>query len=147
MELTEVLSKENISFNVDINSREEVFDYLIDRLYDTGIILDKKEFKEAVLYRETLSETGLGGNIAIPHGKSAVVTKPGISFVRLQQEVLWPSLEGETAQYIFLLAIPENNENNEHIKLISQLTRSLIKEEVITAIKNVNSPEALLEIL
>lgn len=146
MGVSELLKASCISFDVSLNSKDEVFEYLINQLYEAGAIGSKATFLEAVKYRETLSETGLGEGIAIPHGKSDAVLHAAIAFVRLKEAILWESLDDKPVQYVFLLAIP-NSGDDQHIRIISQLARSLIKEPVIAAIKNADNPETLLEAL
>lgn len=145
MNISALMDEKSISFDVSLKDKESVFDYLIQQLYETGVIDSKIRFKEAVMYRETLSETGLGDGIAIPHGKTTAVKKAGIAFVRLKSPIEWPSLDDKPIQYVFLLAIPEGSENQEHIKMISELARSLIKDDVIEAIKNADNAQRLLE--
>lgn len=145
MNISELMLEENISFDANLKTRSEVFDYLIDQLFESKIIESKEAFKDAVEYRETLSETGLGEGIAIPHGKTSAVLKPGIAFVRLASPIEWPSLDDGPVQYVFLLAIPKNSQEQEHIRMISELARSLIKEDVISAIKSVSDAKSLME--
>ncbi|MBT2146684.1 PTS sugar transporter subunit IIA [Clostridioides difficile] len=42
---------------------------MIGILDKSGVLLDKKKFKEEILKREEISSTGFGMGIAIPHAK------------------------------------------------------------------------------
>lgn len=147
MLLRQLISKHCMSFDVDLKTKEEVFHYLGQQLLDSGYIETEEDYFKAVCYRETLSATGLGDGIAIPHGKSSCVKKAGIAFVRLKQPIAWESLDDGDVTYVFLLAIPEGREDEIHIRMISELARCLIKTEVIEKVKNAHDANELLDVL
>ncbi len=47
--------------------------------------------KEAIFKREAQSTTGIGANIAIPHGKSDAVKRPAVVFGLQRDGVDWNS--------------------------------------------------------
>lgn len=147
MELTQIMSENCISFDKELSNKQEVFEYLIDELFHEGVISSKEAFMEAVLYRETLSETGLTDGIAIPHGKDLCVQRAFIAYVRLKEAITWESIDGKPIQHVFLLAIPELSEDDLHIRMISQLARSLIKQDVIQKISGATVAKELLEVI
>lgn len=144
MELYEVMDKDCLAFDEPLGSKEEVFDFLIKRLYECEAIQDKAVFKEAVFYRESLSETGLGDGVAIPHGVSSCVNKAAIAYVRLAAPIPWESLDDQPIRHVFLLAIPERGDDV-HIRMLSELARSLIRPGVIQAINEAETAEDLLD--
>lgn len=147
MELTQIMNEHCISFDQVLKSKHDVFEYLIEQLYQEGVISSKKIFMNAVLYRETLSETGLTQGIAIPHGKDDCVNKAFIAYVRLAKEIPWESIDGNPIKHVFLLAIPQNSKDDMHIRMISQLARSLIKPEVIIKINESTAASELLKVI
>lgn len=147
MELSKIMSEGCISFDEELNTKQEVFNYLINCLYEQKVIDSKEAFLDAVLYRESLSETGLTDGIAIPHGKASCVRKAFIAYVRLQKPIPWESIDGLPVQHIFMLAIPEQSQDDVHIKMISQLARSLIKADVIEKINEAKAAKELLEVI
>lgn len=148
MYLNTLIDEKNIFFDLDLKTKSQVFQFLADKLYRTGYIDSVDEFVKAVEYRETLSETGLGEGIAIPHGKALTVKKPGIAFIRLKEPIYeWETLDDVPIRFIFLLAISQNNENNEHIRMLSELARCLIRKNVIEKIKSAANASELLDIL
>ena len=73
MKITDLLKKNGISLNPNVKTKEEAINKLVDLMNDTGRLNDKEAYKEAVLARESLSTTGIGDNIAIPHAKTTAV--------------------------------------------------------------------------
>lgn len=59
--------------------------------------------------------TGIGNLLAIPHGKSKSVQKPGVAIATLNNKVEWESLDNDGAQIVFLIAIGTEN-SKDHLK-------------------------------
>jgi fructose PTS system EIIBC or EIIC component len=116
-------------------------------LNQTGSITSAAAFKEAILNREAESTTGIGMNIAIPHGKSDAVTKPSVVFGIKKAGVDWNSLDGSDAKLIFMIAVPKESEGNEHLKILQLLSRQLMDEEYREKLLEVGSKEEAYRLL
>ncbi|MBC2147814.1 fructose-specific PTS transporter subunit EIIC [Listeria booriae] len=149
MKLSQITSKQLVFLNQDWRTKEEVFDALIDALYKQGVVNDKAEFKNAVLEREEISETGLEKGFAIPHGKSKAVQKAAFAFARLNQPIEnWKSIDpANKVKYIFLLAIPEAEAGSTHLELLAELSKRLLDESFITNIQQAASVTEFMNVL
>lgn len=149
LKLSNITSKELVFLDQDWHSKEAVFDHLIDELHKQGIIEDSKEFKEAVLERETISETGLEKGFAIPHGKSKTVKKAAFAFARLNRPITnWESIDPTNqVKYVFLLAIPEAEAGSTHLELLAELSKRLLEDQFITNITQAKNVSEFLTIL
>lgn len=79
MKITELLDVRSIALNVNVSSKDETIDKLIDLMSESGKINNKSEYKKGILAREALSTTGIGDSIAITHAQVAAVKKSRIS--------------------------------------------------------------------
>ncbi|MBA4494654.1 PTS sugar transporter subunit IIA [Paenactinomyces guangxiensis] len=70
----------------------------------------------------------MGFGIAIPHGKSAGVSYPRVAFGRKLEGIDWNSMDDEKAKLIFMIAVPEEQAGNEHLKILQALSRKLIDD-------------------
>ena len=147
MKIEEVLNENSIHLDKDLTSKKEFFDYFCSSLYQNGMISDKNAFQEKVYDREALSVTGLIDGVAIPHGVSDAVNQPSVAFVRTKKEIEWESIDGKKIKYIFLLAIPNNTKDDVHIKMLSELARSLMDQNVISKLEYVETADELLNLL
>jgi fructose PTS system EIIBC or EIIC component len=147
-QLTDITNLRLINIELDGSTRDDVIDEMIHMLKQTGSITSSVSFKEAIINREEESTTGIGMNIAIPHGKSDAVTKPSVVFGIKKDGVDWNSLDGSEAKLIFMIAVPKESEGNEHLKILQLLSRQLMDEQYREKLMNVKSKEeafALLE--
>jgi fructose PTS system EIIBC or EIIC component len=126
--LTDITSEYLIEPELVGTTRDDVIDELIGKLGESGVLSSKEEFKKAILNREAQSSTGLGMNIAIPHGKSAAVKHPAVAFGIKRDGVDWKSLDGSDAKLVFMIAVPEKSAGDAHLKILQMLSRKLMDE-------------------
>jgi fructose PTS system EIIBC or EIIC component len=145
--LTDITNLELIDVDLKGSTRDEVIDEMIQKLEGAGTITSSNEFKQAILAREEESTTGIGMNIAIPHGKSTAVTKPRVVFGIKRDGVDWKSLDGSDAKLIFMIAVPKESEGNEHLKILQLLSRQLMDEDYRNRLLNAESKEKAYKLL
>ncbi|MDY7962620.1 fructose-specific PTS transporter subunit EIIC [Bacillus thuringiensis] len=126
--LTDITSLELIETDLKGETRDDIIDEMIQKLKHVGALHSVTEFKQAIMNREQESTTGIGINIAIPHGKSAAVRKPSVVFGIKQSGIDWKSLDGTEAKLIFMIAVPKGNEGNEYLKILQMLSRKLMDD-------------------
>ena len=143
MKITDLLSKDAIKLNGVMSSKEESINQLIELMTTNGNILDKEKYKQVVLKREEEGSTGIGEGIAIPHGKTDAVTKPGLSAMVVPNGVEFNSLDGQPAKLLFLIAAP-NTKDNVHLDVLSRLSTLLMDTEFRKALLNAKTPEEFL---
>lgn len=127
-----LLTNENlITLNGNLNSKEEIIDYLIEKLYEDGKITSKDAFKQAVMYRESLTPTGIDQGLAIPHGKDESVKEASFAVMTLKKPVsTWESVvSGNEVKYVFLLAIPAVDEKGTQMQLLAEMMQKMSNEE------------------
>ena len=136
MKITDLLSTSAIQINGSANSKEELISKMVDLMANNGNIINKEEYKRVVLEREKEGTTGIGEGIAIPHGKTDAVSKPGLAAMVVPNGVEFNSLDGQPARLIFLIAAP-NTKDNVHLDVLSRLSTLLMdtrfREELLNA--------------
>ncbi len=136
MKITDLLSTSAIKINGTANSKEELISKMVDLMANNGNIINKEEYKRVVLEREKEGTTGIGEGIAIPHGKTDAVSKPGLAAMVIPNGVDFDSLDGQPAKLIFLIAAP-NTKDNVHLDVLSRLSTLLMdtrfREELLNA--------------
>lgn len=127
-QLTDILTKDLIILDLESDSKDSVMDELVDALATHGTVTSRTDFKQAILAREAESTTGIGMNIAIPHGKSTAVSEPCVVFGRKKSGVDWNSLDGSPAKLVFMIAVPAEKQNDAHLKILQMLSRRLMDD-------------------
>ena len=146
MKIAELLGKDTIKLNLKANSKMEVLDQLVDVLYDAGRLNDKELYKEEILKRESLSSTGIGEGIGIPHGKTSAVKKASLALGIFRDGVDFDSLDGAPVNIVFMIAAPEGA-NNEHLETLSRLSVLLMNPEFKEGLLSSKVPEYVFSLL
>lgn len=148
MKITDLLSKESIALNVACHDKDDALNQAIDRMVSGGKISDREAYRKAVFAREEESTTGIGDHIAIPHGRSEGVTKPGLAALTIPAGVDFDSLDGEPVNLLFLIAAPTSGEgNNAHLEILSKLSMMLMEPSFIDKLTAASTPEEFLQII
>lgn len=148
LSLIDITNEQLIDVNLRSSTRDDVIDEMIAKLDAAGVLDSKEAFKEAIFKREAQSTTGIGANIAIPHGKSDAVKRPAVVFGLQRDGVDWNSLDGTAAKLIFMIAVPEKSAGDEHLKILQMLSRRLMDDEFresLLAVTTVEEAYRLLE--
>ena len=125
MKITDLLCKASIELNAQVSDKNSAIDKLVELMVTNGNITNKDEYKRVVMEREKEGTTGIGEGIAIPHGKSNVVLKPGLSAMVVPNGVEFNSLDGKPAKLLFLIAAPDTKDNV-HLEVLSRLSTLLM---------------------
>ncbi|MGL4383143.1 MAG: PTS sugar transporter subunit IIA [Bacilli bacterium] len=139
----EYIDKEYIIINNDLTTKEQVLQAICQLGYNHQIISSEQEVYDSFMAREALGSTGFGFNLAIPHALDKAVLTPKVIIVKSNIDIEWQALDNQPVNLIIALLVPAYKVDNVHIKLLSKISRSLVKADFIKAIKEANNEEAL----
>lgn len=142
-----IINENLIKLDIKNNNKEEIIKQLAVLIDSENRLNNFDEYVEEVLNRESLTSTGIGFGIAIPHGKCSAVKIPTVAFGRLSEGVEWDSLDDKPVQVIFLLAVPEAAASNEHLKILAALSRKLLDESFRENLLKIDDKEHLMKLL
>ena len=108
--------------------------------------LDERRLFDRLLERERLGSTGIGGGIAIPHGRMANLTKPVGLFARLGNPVDFDSIDERPVDTVFLLLAPEGA-GADHLKALARIARLLRDPAITHKLRGSHDAETLYAVL
>lgn len=146
MDIKDLLKEDSIILNVHNNDKDEALDRLIERHLTCGHITDKEMYKKAILAREELSSTGVGGFIAIPHAQDESVKYPSLVAMVDKEGVGFLSLDQQPAKVFFMIAVPKEG-GNQHLEILAQLSQILMNENVVEKLIHAQTPKHFINIL
>jgi PTS system nitrogen regulatory IIA component len=101
--------------------------------------LDERKLFDRLLERERLGSTGIGGGIAIPHGRLSTLDKPRGLFAR-------DSIDERPVDIVFLLVAPEGA-GADHLKALARVSRLLRDRNLVEKLRATESADALYALL
>ena len=140
MKITDLLCKASVELNAQVSDKNSTIDKLVELMVTNGNITNKDEYKRVVMEREKEGTTGIGEGIAIPHGKSNVVLRPGLAAMVVPNGVEFNSLDGKPAKLLFLIAAPDTKDNV-HLEVLSRLSTLLMDTKFRENLLNAKSVE------
>ena len=135
-----VLLDENLG-----DTRFDVIAKLAQAVVNAGRATDFEQLYAAAEARESKTDTGIPGGIAIPHCRSAAVTEPTLAMARPNPAVSFGAKDGP-ADLIFFIAAPDGADQA-HLKLLSTLARSLMKKSFTASLREASSAEEIVELV
>ncbi|MEJ6544378.1 fructose-specific PTS transporter subunit EIIC [Brachybacterium paraconglomeratum] len=100
---------------------------------------ERDGLEAGLLKREESFATGMPGGFAIPHCRTEAVHEAALALVRLSEPVDFGSADGP-ADLIIAITAPAGTDD-QHLKLLAQLSRALIRPEFLAALRGASTPE------
>ncbi|HCR3982228.1 TPA: PTS sugar transporter subunit IIA [Kluyvera ascorbata] len=124
-----LIARDNIFLNQTFADKQSIFRFLAHHAVAQGWAESAAQIEADLWEREKQYSTGFENRIAIPHAKTANVSRAGVIFIRLQQPIPWESLDGQPVQIIFGLLVPESGAQFLHLKIINSLASQIVEDE------------------
>ncbi len=123
MPLADLLSSDAVFPSLRASSKKQALQELA---HHASLLVgrDQREIFDTLLQRERLGSTGVGGGIAIPHGKLPKLGRLFGAFARLEKPIDFEALDGEPVDLVFLLLAPEAA-GADHLKALARVARML----------------------
>jgi len=144
--VTQLITPDLVELDQNLGtSSEDVIRHLAGKVAANGRATEVEGLFADAFARESKTATGVPGGIAIPHCRSTAVTEATLAMARLSSPVDFGAKDGP-ADLIFFIAAPEGADQ-EHLKLLSKLARSLIKKDFTAALRAAATPADVVELV
>ena len=144
--MSELIAPELVLLDENLgDSRFDVIERLAHTIVKAERANDFDQLYADAKARESKTDTGIPGGIAIPHCRSAAVTVPTLAMARPNPAVDFGAKDGP-ADLIFFIAAPDGADQA-HLKLLSTLARSLMKKSFTASLREAKTPEEIVELV
>lgn len=136
MKIEEILKKESVIADLLGDSKVKVIKEMTQCLKKNNFIKNDQALFETLMEREKLGSTGIGENVAIPHGKSDEVTQIITVLARSKKGVEFESLDQKPVHFVCMVIAPAHS-TGQHLKVLARVSRIFknqgIREEIMKA--------------
>ena len=129
MKIDEILKKESVIADLVGTNKLEVIKEMTACLKQNNTIKDDQALFATLMEREKLGSTGIGENVAIPHGKSDELTQIITVFARSLEGVDFESLDQKPVHFVCMVIAPAHS-TGQHLKALARISR-LFKNQVL----------------
>nr|WP_320194092.1 PTS sugar transporter subunit IIA [uncultured Desulfobacter sp.] len=135
MKISDILKLDAIIADLKAKNKTEAIEELSQAVSPVAGA-EAEDVSAVLLEREHLGSTGIGGGIAIPHGKLETVKSIAVGFGRSIKGIEFNSLDNRPVHLFFLLLTPEHSTGG-HLKVLAQISKLLkmdqFKERLLAA--------------
>ena len=134
-----LITAELVRLDVDPpGDKHAVIGLMADLIAATGRA-ERDGLEAGLLKREESFATGMPGGFAIPHCRTEAVDEAALGLLRLAEPVDFGSADGP-ADLILGIAAPAGTDD-QHLQLLAQLSRALIRPEFLTDLRAASTPQ------
>jgi mannitol/fructose-specific phosphotransferase system IIA component (Ntr-type) len=146
MKLIDVLRKECVVAGAQLSDKAEALVEIVQVAKKSPSLKDvsEEEIFAGLEERESLGSTGFGKGIAIPHCRLKSVADFVVGLITIPSGVDFEALDAEKVNLIIFIIAPEVK-SNEHLKLLSAISQTLLIPGAVKEILAESTPEAVCE--
>lgn len=137
-QIAEILPVEQIQLDVVATSKKRAFEQA-GLLFENRLGIARDKIFDSLLARERLGSTGLGLQVAVPHGRIKGLKKPSAALLRVQDALPFESPDGQPVRLMIFLLVPEAA-NQTHLNILSELAQMLSDKSIRDLLCQCNSP-------
>ncbi len=145
MKSIEFLASNQINLDLKATTKENVLKELV------GMLDVEEKHKnillEMVMQREQLGSTGLGGGVAIPHGRSLLVNNLHLFCGVSKKGIYFQALDRKKVYLFFLIIAPHREVSNQYLPLLGNLAKIASDPEIVQSLRKAEEVERYLEII
>ncbi len=145
MDIADLVSPEGVIADLKVASKKQALHELAARAAPLTGLSERVVF-ESLLEREKLGTTGVGGGVAIPHGKFTQLARTHGLFARLSQSIDFDAVDGQPVDLIFVLLAPQSA-GADHLKALARVSRLFRDRSMCEKLRGTEAAEALYALL
>ena len=145
MEFSNLLKPEAIRIFSSVSSKKRLL-HDIAGIAEACYQTDYSQTVEALIERESLGPTGVGGGIALPHARLEKLDKVVGAFVLLENPVEFDAIDKQPVDIVFGLFAPKSA-GVEHLKALALVSRTLREQSIVAKLRSNPKPSTLYTIL
>ncbi len=122
MRLEKLLKQEYFNDDLQAKNKTDALAELSELVMQGFYKLNQSQIYDVLLQREKLGSTGIGGGVAISHGKTCGLDELIIAFARSKNGVAFDSIDCKLVHLFFILLVPENS-TGLHLKVLARISK------------------------
>jgi nitrogen PTS system EIIA component len=145
MRLRDFFSSDGITLALRGKSKDEVLAEMVSLLRtderSAGTLL------RILQRRENLGSTGVGRGIAIPHGRSLVVSRLRLAFGHKPEGIEFQAIDGRPVFSLFLIVAPPLEISNQYLPVLGRIAQFAKEQDVPDRLAALKSSEDFFRLL
>jgi len=145
-ELLSVITPECTSIALKGETKEEIFNELVDMLSAQGRILDRETVLKDIWERENIMNTVMKNGIAMPHARTDGTDDLSVA-VGIKKEGIDLKADDEGKTWLFILSIAPKKNTSPYLEFLAAVGTQLTDEPTRIAVQNALTKEVAVKLL
>ncbi len=146
MKLIDLLDESVVKVGLEAEDKEEVFAEMVELLVRAGRVQNRDRALQAIVTREEMATTGIGGGIAVPHGKDATIRALTAALGVSKKGIEYDATDGEPVYLVFLV-LAEVNNPGPHVECLGEIARLLQVPGLAERLRGAKTAKEALDII
>lgn len=140
MRLVDFVVKDSLVPDLRAETKEEAIRILVHSLLEAGRVQmpEYENIVKAILKRETLGTTGIGGGVAIPHARHTSIERLIGTIGVAPKGIGFDSKDGKPVHVIVLIISPHDRPGD-HLRALENVSSALRREDFVSRLKAATS--------
>ena len=143
MKLVEILTADRVKIPLENTKKQKIIEEMVAMIDRSVDLENKDQILKAVLDREGVMSTGVGEEVAIPHGKSDGVSEIIAALGITSEPVDFNSLDNKPVRLVWLLIGPQDK-TGPHLKALSRISRLMHKKDFRQRLLSTQEPKDII---
>lgn len=143
--LSRLLSPTNILLDLQVSSKKRLFEQA-GLLFENHHGIERSKVFDSLFAREKLGSTGLGEQVAIPHGRIKGLREAIAAIIRVAEPIPFDAPDNRPVRLLVFLLVPEHA-TEEHLELLSELAELLSDRAMRESLLSAQDPAEVHRIL
>ncbi len=136
--------RERLIFDLaEAKDKERFLKDTIERIADRLEIFDRSALTRALLERETITSTGIGGGVAVPHAYLPELKEMIVAIVRVPNGLDFNAIDGLPVYMAIMLAGPPSAENL-HLRLLARIAKLVSHSNFCNGLMAASGPQEII---
>jgi len=141
-----IVDKNLIVIDPPVTNKKELFEGMVNHVYQYDYILNEKKFLDALQKREDMANTELIPGIALPHARSSATEKLFLSIILLKKGIDYDNPDLGPVKIIFFFGCNDTS-NKEYLQILAKSNRLLKTAGFHSRLLACNTVDDVLELL
>ncbi len=139
LKLVDLIDERCVSLGASVRTKEALIHDSIELFREADLTTDAAAALEAVMKRERVMSTGIGGGVAIPHAQCSAVKRLAVGLVRPSTPIEFEALDGRPVNLVFMILGPE--ERGGFVRVLARVSKLLYDGELQSRLLSVRTPQ------
>jgi mannitol/fructose-specific phosphotransferase system IIA component (Ntr-type) len=145
MSLGELIQEDCVLLDIPESSKGDLVRRMVDALVKAGRVPAAEPVVHALLERERVMSTGIGGGVAIPHAQCPTVPALAVALARPVAGIDFDSLDEKPVRLVFMIVGPE--ERGGFIRVLARISRLLYSGDLQVRLLEAKTPAEIRRII